>query len=244
MDGNRRWAASRGLTSAAGHKQATEKTIKPIIEQAIKLQIPHVTFWAFSSQNRQREKEELKALFNVMREALKSNVEEFKKKGVKIQIIGDLSWFPKDIMESTRSFIKKTKKNRKITVTFALNYGGREEILRAVNKILKERIKGKRAKEVDEREFERYLDTAGLPDPDLIVRTGGEMRLSGYFPWQSVYSELYFSETLWPDFTPEEFAEILNGYAARERRFGKGRFSQYKEKFIQKGLLAQGYLKS
>lgn len=226
MDGNRRWAARRGLGPVEGHRRAAEKAIEPIVNRSIKLGIPYLTFWAFSSENWKRDKAELRGLFQVFREGLQQDILKLSQKGVRLRVIGDLSKFPKDIAQKAGQAVEKTAKNNTITVSFALNYGGREEILKAAKKMLAE---GVSPKKLDEKRFSTYLDTAGLPDPDLIIRTGGEMRLSGYFPWQSVYSELYFTKTLWPDFTPAKFDRALASFQKRNRRFGGGRFADYKQ---------------
>lgn len=232
MDGNRRWAASRGLGPVEGHRVGAESTIKPIVEHAIKKGIKYLTFWAFSSENRKRDKEELRGLFRIFHRALgmKKNLEDLDKMGVQIQIIGDVDWFPPDIAKMAKEYARKTKDNDVITVSFALNYGGREELLRAVSRLLDKIQTHQRSAEepITEEEFASYLDTSGMPDPDLIIRTGGERRLSGYFPWQTVYSELYFTDTLWPDFTSEELDKALEDYSTRSRRFGAGKFEDYK----------------
>lgn len=243
MDGNRRWAARKGLSVAEGHRAAIEQTLRPIVERAIERSIPYITFWAFSTENRNRDKEELKSLFSIFRQMLKKHLGELEKEGVRIKIIGDIEWFPKDIAELAKSAVERTKDNKKITVSFALNYGGRDEIIRAVNKILRDKIQksninrsiqriGNQNRQslenvVSESEFANYLDTSGMPDPDLIIRTGGEKRLSGYLPWQSTYAELYFTDVYWPDFTPREFDKALEDYSRRNRRFGAGRFADY-----------------
>lgn len=229
MDGNRRWAAQRGLGPIDGHRAAVQEALKPVVKHAIKLGIPYVTFWAFSTENRKRDKEELRGLFSIFRDMLRKDLKELEEMGVRINIIGDIDWFPKDIAKMAKEYVEKTKNNQKITVSFALNYGGRDEILRAISRILDKTQTHQRSAEepITEEEFASHLDTAGMPDPDLVIRTGGEKRLSGYFPWQTVYSELYFTDTLWPDFTPEEFDKALADYAARDRRFGGGRFGDY-----------------
>ena len=231
MDGNRRWAASRGFGPVDGHRVAAEETIEPVIERAIERGIKYLTFWAFSTENRNRDKVELAGLFRVFRHALKTKIKKLAEKGVKIILIGDINWFPKDIAKRVMQIVSLTKDNNTITVSFALNYGGRDEILRAVKGLFKEvevgRIKIEKLTELD---FEKHLDTVGIPDPDLIIRTGGETRLSGYLPWQSVYSELYFTEVLFPDFTPREFDKALFDYQKRDRRFGKGKFRSYKKR--------------
>lgn len=217
MDGNRRWARAHGLDPVMGHEQAAKEAIEPLIEKCVELGIPFVTFWAFSTENWKRDKTELKGLFDVFRFALGSLAVRFIRRGAKLRILGDIDRFPKDIAKKSLEMIAKSSKNHKITVTFALNYGGRDEILRAVKKIISEKIP---AEKVDEAVFSAHLDTAGIPDPDLIIRTGGDKRLSGYLPWQSVYSELFFTPTLFPDFTPAEFTLALNDFLKRDRRFG------------------------
>ena len=227
MDGNRRWASKRGLGPVEGHKYAAEKAIEPIVERALDRGIKFLTFWAFSTENWRRDKEELKGLFKIFKRALKQKTDKLDEKGVKLQILGDITKFPKDIAQKVVEGVKKTAKNDKITVSFALNYGGRPELLRAVKKMLEE---GVSPKELDEEKFTSYLDTSGMPDPDLIIRTGGEKRLSGLMPWQAIYAEIYFTKTLWPDFSPAKFDQALADYQKRTRRFGGGKFSAYKKK--------------
>ena len=228
MDGNRRWAAKAGLGAVAGHRVAAEKTIEPVVERAISRGVKFLTFWAFSTENRNRDKMELTGLFNIFRDALTTKAKRLSEKGVRIKVIGDITWFPSDIVEKVRKMISMTQENDAITVSFALNYGGRDEILRAVKKLIKEVKSGKtKVDRIDEAEFAKCLDTAGIPDPDLIIRTGGERRLSGYLPWQSVYSEIYFTKVLFPDFSPREFDKALIDFSKRGRRFGKGSFQEY-----------------
>lgn len=217
MDGNRRWAKARGLKSEEGHDYAAMKVIKPIIERCVEMKIPYVTFWAFSTENWKRDEAEIKALFNIFRRGLRTLAAELIAKGARIKLLGEIDRFPKDIAQKALDMIQKSEKNKTITVTFALNYGGRDEILRAVKKIVE---KGYKAKEVTEELFSSMLDTAGTPDPDMIIRTGGEQRLSGYLPWQAVYAELYFTDTLFPDFSVEEFDRAISEYKRRDRRFG------------------------
>jgi undecaprenyl diphosphate synthase len=217
MDGNRRWAKRQGLPTADGHHHAAEHTIEPIIEECARQKIPFVTFWAFSTENWRRDKEELDELFKVFRFALGKLAARFMKRGAKLKILGEVNRFPEDIAKKCLDFINLTKKNTAITVSFALNYGGRDEIIRALKKIIKDKIP---TENIDESLFSSYLDTAGIPDPDLIIRTGGEKRLSGYLPWQSVYAELYFTPTLFPDFSVSKFQKALSDYSSRDRRFG------------------------
>lgn len=217
MDGNRRWAASQGLNPVKGHEQAAKNAIEPLIEKCVSLGIPYVTFWAFSTENWKRDEEELKGLFDVFRFALGTLALRFIQKGARLRILGDVTRFPKDIAQKSLQLISKSAKNHRITVTFALNYGGRDEIIRAVKKIVSSNIS---SEEINENLFTSFLDTTGIPDPDLIIRTGGEQRLSGYLPWQSVYSELYFTSTLFPDFTPDKLVIAINDFLKRDRRFG------------------------
>jgi len=230
MDGNRRWAAKRGLGAVDGHRVAAEETIEPVVERAIERGIKYLTFWAFSTENRNRDKIELAGLFRVFREALKTKIKRLADKGVRIRVIGNINWFPGDIANKVKNIISLTKDNNAITVSFALNYGGRDEILRAVKRLFKEVEVGRiKIEKITELDFQKHLDTNGIPDPDLIIRTGGETRLSGYLPWQSVYSELYFTKVLFPDFTPKEFDKALYDYVKRDRRFGQGKFREYKK---------------
>lgn len=217
MDGNRRWAKQKGLNPTEGHREAATRTIEPIIQACVDQKIPYVTFWAFSTENWKRDKEELSAIFGVFRFALKNLAIKFIKEGVKLNILGEVNRFPEDIARQCLDFVNKTRKNSKITVTFALNYGGRAEIIRAIQQLMKSGLK---PEDVTEQVFSEYLHTKDIPDPDLIIRTGGEQRLSGFMPWQSIYSELIFVPTLFPDFTVEQFRLALAEYRNRERRFG------------------------
>ncbi len=217
MDGNRRWAKQKGLSPTEGHREAAVKTIEPLIQECVDQKIPYVTFWAFSTENWKRDKEELSAIFNVFRFALKNLAIKFIKEGVKLNILGEVNRFPDDIAKQCLDFVNKTRKNSKITVTFALNYGGRAEIIKAVKKIVEQ---GLDSDEITEELFTSNLNTSEIPDPDLIIRTGGEQRLSGFMPWQSIYSELIFTPTLFPDFSVEQFRLALEEFRQRERRFG------------------------
>lgn len=223
MDGNRRWAKAKGFPTFEGHRRGEER-IEPIVDAAISLGIPYLTFWAFSTENWHRRKNEVAFLLNLYRRVLDKKVDNFHKKNVKIHIIGNTALFPKDIQQKTRQWMEKTKNNTIITVNFALSYGGRDEIVRAVERLqldqkFKQASAGQHTK-LTEVEFEKYLDTAGQIDPDLLIRTGGEMRLSGFLLWQLEYAELYFTDTYWPDFTPEEFKKAIDEYSHRQRRFG------------------------
>lgn len=219
MDGNRRWAKQRGLPQIEGHRVGAD-CIKPIVEKAIDLGIKSLTFWTFSTENWKRNEDFLKSIMEVFREfLLKKNLfEELKSRGGEVHILGDPSKFPSDIQNKLNEYLKDNRPlSKAIDVNFALNYGGREEILQAVKRLISD---GKKAIEVTVDLFNSYLYTAGQPDVDFIVRTGGEKRLSGYLPWQAVYAELYFTDIYWPDFGPQDFETALLEYAKRERRLG------------------------
>jgi len=217
MDGNRRWARARGLNPVKGHQFAANHTIEPLIEKCVDLGIPYVTFWAFSTENWKREEKEVKRILEIFRLAFGTLALRFIKRGAKLNLLGDMSRFPEDISKKSLDMLTRSANNNKITVSFALNYGGRDEIVRAVKKIITDKIP---ADQITEEVFSSHLDTEGIPDPDLIIRTGGEQRTSGYLPWQSVYSELYFTPTLFPDFTPDKLMEAIDDFAKRDRRFG------------------------
>jgi undecaprenyl diphosphate synthase len=230
MDGNRRWARQHGLQALQGHDYVSEKVIEPLVDRCIELGIPYLTLWAFSTENWKREQGEVEGLMQLFRKAFNKNSERLFERGVKLNAIGDLSKFPEDIQQGIQAWINKSKENKNITVTFALNYGGRDEILRAMKKMIV--AEGSELKDEGERgevpfswmseeAFAEHLDTAGMPDPDLIIRPGGEQRLSGYLTWQSVYAELYFTDVLMPDFSPAELDKAVEEYQKRQRRFGK-----------------------
>jgi undecaprenyl diphosphate synthase len=223
MDGNRRWARKQGLSIIKGHRKTAEETIERLADYAVEVGIKFLTLWAFSTENWHREQTEVEGIMNLFRETFSTAAERLHKKGIRVHTIGDLSLFPQDIREGVEHWKSETAKNKKLVVTFALNYGGRDEIIRAINRLMAKE-KSLKNQLITADIFEKYLDTkqiVDLPDPELIIRPGGEQRLSGYLPWQSVYSELYFCETLMPAFDEKEFAKALNEFAQRQRRFGK-----------------------
>lgn len=210
MDGNRRWARQHGLAVIKGHRKVAEEMIERLADFAIVSKVSYLTLWAFSTENWQRPSDEVEGIMNLFRETFSTSAERLHKKGVRVAIVGDLNRFPKDIRDGVEFWIKETENNKKLVVTFALNYGGRDEIIRAVK--------------AGGEDFENFLDTKkmiDLPDPDLLIRPGGEKRLSGFLTWQTVYSELYFTDVLMPDFDEKEFSIALADYAQRQRRFGK-----------------------
>lgn len=218
VDGNQRWAKKRGLPALKGHHQAVYHTIEPLVYHCLKLNIPYLTFWAWSTENWKRGQQFSTMFFNLLRQGLQKNMDKYIKDGVKLNTIGDLSKIPNDLTKSINGWVSKSKNNKKLTVTIALNYGGRDEIIRAIKKIAKNHNK---LKSLTAQQFNRFLDTADLPDPDLIIRTGGAQRLSGFLLWQSEYAEFYFTKTYFPDFTPKKLDLALKEFSKRQRNFGK-----------------------
>jgi undecaprenyl diphosphate synthase len=214
MDGNRRWAQQRGLPILEGHRKVADEILEPLIEHAAKRGIQFMTFWAFSTENWKRSEKEVQGIMTIFRHVIQKRWQRLHEKGVRIRVIGDSSKFPQDIYDALIKVVEQTKDNKKITVIFALNYGGRDEIIRAVKKITN-------TTSTDEKEFSTLLDTSGIPDPEIIVRTGGEQRLSGFLLWQSEYSELYFPSWYMPEFTGEKLDEVIDEYQKRTRRFGR-----------------------
>jgi len=221
VDGNRRWARKRGLPDMAGHKQVADKIIEPLIYRCLDLGIPYITFWCFSTENWKRGKHFASALFTILRKGLRKGIDKYDQAGMRLNTIGDLSKLPKDLVKVIEEWQEKSKKNKKITVTMALNYGGRDEIVRAVQQVQNSKTPKLQNSKITEKEFEKYLDTVGMPDPDLIIRTGGSQRSSGFMLWQSEYSEFYFSDVLMPDFTVKELDRAIKEFSERQRRYGK-----------------------
>ncbi len=217
MDGNRRWAKAKGLPTLEGHRAGGE-TLKKISLVAKDAGIEHLIFFAFSTENWKRSEEEVSYLLNLIGEFMEKELDQFNSKGGILHYVGDLSKFSPELQKMFKESEEKTSKNPGPHVYFALNYGGRQEILSAVKKIVSEKPN---SEDIDEKYFGQHLQTGEMPDPDIIIRTSGEMRLSGFLPWQGVYSELFFTKTLWPDFSKEEFLSILEEYKNRERRIGK-----------------------
>lgn len=218
-DGNRRWAREKGLSSSEGHRFAAEKTLPKLIDFCLEKKIPYFTFWALSTENlKNRSQKEIDHLFSLFRFFLDKKKDELNKKNIKVKVIGNIADLPRDLQEKINHIQKMTENNKAMTIVFAINYGGRDEIIRAIKKIKNKKLK---MENLDKDSFSLLLDTAGIPDPDLIIRTGGEKRLSGFMLWQSEYSELYFSKVFFPDFSPEEIQKAIDDYYQRQRRFGK-----------------------
>lgn len=221
MDGNGRWAQTRGLPRNAGHKKGA-KTVIEIAKAVKEFGIEYMTVYAFSTENWKRSKEEVSGLMNLLREYLDNNFEELKKNDVRICFIGERYMLDSDIVTKLKKLEDETKNNKSLTLQIALSYGARQEILSAVKKVVD--IAGKSdllPDDITEKMFSDLLYTANIPDPDLLVRTSGEQRLSNYLLWQIAYTELYFTDTYWPDFTKEELLHIVENYKTRERRYGK-----------------------
>ena len=218
MDGNGRWAKKRGLPRTAGHKKGAE-VVEQILEDADHMGIRYLTVYAFSTENWLRPAMEVKALMNLLRTYMISSMEKCAKNNVSVRVIGDRSKLSADLQESIGNLEEATKNNTGMHFQIEINYGGRDEILHAVRRYA-ELYKAGEAPELTEDYFSSLLYTAAIPDPDLIIRTSGEQRLSNYLPWQGAYSELYFTPVLWPDFTEADMDAAIVEFQRRDRRFG------------------------
>ena len=220
MDGNGRWAAAHGLPRVAGHR-AGAQAVRRIVEAAIRHGVGWITLYAFSSENWRRPAGEVLDLTGLLRHYLKNEVEELKREGVRLRFIGDRDRFDADIVGDLAGAEAATAGNARLNLTLALSYGGRAEIVAAARAAATAVRAGRLEPDaIDEASFASLLSTAAMPDPDLIIRTSGEMRLSNFLLWQSAYAELLFLDVLWPDFGPTHFAKAMAEYARRERRFG------------------------
>ncbi|MBQ1269621.1 MAG: di-trans,poly-cis-decaprenylcistransferase [Clostridia bacterium] len=214
MDGNGRWAKKRLMPRSYGHKMAVEN-VTEVVEYCFSKGIKYISLFAFSTENWNRSKEEIDALFDLLRKYFTVKIKQLLKEGVRLTVMGDLSRLPEDVREDLEAAIAQTQQNDKFILNVGINYGGRDEILRACNKLI---AQGKNA--VTEADFRSALYTADIPDPDLVVRTSGEVRISNFMIYQMAYSELYFPKTLWPDFHKKDVDRCLKVYAKRNRRFG------------------------
>lgn len=221
MDGNGRWATSKGLPRELGHKKGAE-SIREVVDACQKKNIKFLTIYAFSSENWNRSDHEVQKLMDLLRYYLKHELPTLKKNQVSLRIIGDIMVLPDDIQHLIAQAERETAQNSKSYLNIALSYGSRQEIVNACKSIAFQVSTGLMdPKTIDEAMFARYLYTANIPDPDLLIRTGGEVRLSNFLLWQSAYTELYFTDCLWPDFGTDHFNTALDVYAKRERKFGK-----------------------
>lgn len=221
MDGNGRWAKKRGLPRIAGHREGA-KTVRMAVKTSAELGIEVLTIYAFSTENWQRPQDEVSFLMKLLAEYLVNELEELNDKGVRIKAIGDRTKLPVNVLQVLENAENNTRNNPALQLNLALSYGGRDEIIRAVKNLTQEVKRGTiNPDDISTSMLSSLLDTANQPDPDLIIRTSGEMRLSNFLLWQGAYSELWFTNTLWPDFTKEEYLKALMDYSNRQRRFGK-----------------------
>lgn len=221
MDGNGRWAKQRGKERIFGHENGIQ-AVRETVEAAGELGIPHLTFYAFSTENWCRPKHEVNTLMELLVQAIKNETPELMEKGVKLAAIGDIDSLPGACIEELHEAIELTRNNTRLTVTVALSYSSQWEILNAVRTIAQQVKENKiQPEEIDKKLFEGFLQTQGVPDPDLLIRTSGELRISNFLLWQIAYSELYFTPVLWPDFRKKHFFQAVLDYQRRERRFGK-----------------------
>lgn len=225
LDGNGRWAQRRGLTRVAGHK-AGVIACKATVQNCFDLGIKVVSFYAFSTENWKRPQKEVDAIFSLVRDFVKTDLQEIYKYDAKVVVSGDYTKFPADLVEALEECLEKTKNGKTFILNLCINYGGRDEIVRAVNSIIKSKVES-----VNEESFSKFLYTADLPDPDFIIRTSGEQRISNYMLWQCAYSEFYFPKVYWPDFDKQELIKALNEYGKRNRRFGNIKENKWKQEY-------------
>jgi undecaprenyl diphosphate synthase len=216
MDGNGRWAARQGLPRIAGHERGTDN-IRRITKASAELGIKYLTLWAFSTENWRRPMEEVAGIMRLLGEALERETIELHRQGAQLRHIGSLQGLAPDLRRSVEDAIELTKNNDQLILTLAFDYGGRQELVKAIQDIVRS---GVAPEEIDEDVVARHLFTNDLPDPDLVIRTSGEHRMSNFLIWQAAYAELHFCPVFWPDFGPEHLREAVEDYARRERRFG------------------------
>ena len=217
MDGNGRWAKAKGKNRIFGHKNGVT-AVRETVESAVENNIEFLTLYAFSTENWLRPKLEVNSLMNLLVSSIINETKTLMKNNIKLMAIGDINKIPKTAKNKLDSIIEKTKNNSKMSLILAISYSGRWEILNAVKKIIKNNVD---VNEINEHLFEQYLDTKNVPDPELVIRTSGEHRISNFLLWQIAYSELYFTNVLWPDFRKKDFINAIVEYQKRDRRFGK-----------------------
>lgn len=220
LDGNGRWAKAKGMPRNYGHAQGS-KNVERICEEAYRMGVKYLTLYAFSTENWNRPKDEVDALMKLLRNYMKTCLKTAAKNDMKVRVIGDKTGLDEDIRNRIAELEEATKDNGGLNYQIALNYGSRDEIVRAVRRVSEDVKEGKvKPEDIDEKMFETYLDTHGIPDPDLMIRTSGELRLSNYLLWQLAYTEFYFTDIPWPDFTKEELSKAIEQYNRRDRRYG------------------------
>ena len=217
MDGNGRWAKKRLLPRKAGHREGVS-ALRRVVDECEKAGVEMVSFYAFSTENWTRPQDEIDALFKMVKEFADKHLGEYVKRGLRIMFMGDLTKLPKDTVDSLKKILSEAKDNKGMIVNIALNYGGRDEIVHAVNKIISAGVR-----EINKDVLSDCMYTGGLPDPDVIVRSSGEKRLSNFMLWQAAYSELIFLDEYWPDFDAAVFKKIIEEYSKRDRRYGNVR---------------------
>ncbi|MCB9314625.1 MAG: isoprenyl transferase [Lewinellaceae bacterium] len=221
MDGNGRWAKQKGMPRVLGHRSGV-KSVREVTEAAGEIGVEYLTLYAFSTENWSRPPAEVTALMSLLVETIKGEIRDLNKNGVRLQAIGNLEALPKNSYKTLLEGIEQTKDNKRLTLVLALNYSAKWEILRATRLLAEQAASGTlRPEDIDERAFENALCTRGIPDPELLIRTSGETRISNFLLWQIAYAELYFTPVFWPDFGKEELFEAVLSYQRRERRFGK-----------------------
>jgi len=223
MDGNGRWALSRGLPRLAGHKAGTEN-LRRVIRATVEFGVKYLTIYAFSTENWGRPIEEVRGLMSILEDVLQKELDELHREGVQLRHIGRLERLPGRLQEQVLDAVELTKNNDRLILNVAFNYGGRDEIVNAIQHIMKDGIP---AEEVTDELVSQYLYTKGVPDPDLIIRTSGELRVSNFLIWQAAYSEWYVTPTYWPDFDKDEYYRALETFAGRDRRYGKVSSNEY-----------------
>uniref|UniRef100_A0A7C4KGC5 Isoprenyl transferase n=1 Tax=Anaerolinea thermolimosa TaxID=229919 RepID=A0A7C4KGC5_9CHLR len=217
MDGNGRWAAKRGLPRLAGHRAGTEN-LRRIIRASVEFGVKYLTIYAFSTENWGRPQEEIEGLLNILEDVIDRELNELHEQGVQLRHIGHLDRLPLSLQEKVKDAVALTRNNDRLVLNVAFNYGGRDEIVCAIKEMIRA---GVSADEVTPELVSRYLFTAGLPDPDLIIRTSGELRVSNFLIWQGAYAEWYFTPIFWPDFDRDEYYKALVEYGRRDRRYGR-----------------------
>jgi undecaprenyl diphosphate synthase len=222
MDGNGRWAAQRGLPRTKGHEQG-ERALYDVVEGALEIGLPYLTVYAFSTENWDRPASEVRFLMNFNRTLIRARRDDLHQRGVRIVFLGRRDWrLPRSVQREMEAAERLTAGNRKMTLVVALNYGGRTEVVDAVKRLLRDHDAGRlRGERIGTRSISRRLYLPDVPEPDLVIRTSGEMRISNFLVWQAAYSELWFTPVLWPDFNREHLFEAIRDYQKRERRFGR-----------------------